>query len=71
MDNGSRVNREVYARFCGRLEVKFLRPTRQSFWSVAVTLAGIELMHMIAKGQMKRARGTHQSIVDQLYSLAT
>src|SRR4051794_31824301 len=25
----SRVNREVYARFCGRLEVKFLRPTRQ------------------------------------------
>src|SRR3954471_6285848 len=24
----SRVNREVYARFCGRLEVKFLRPTR-------------------------------------------
>ena len=26
----SRVNREVYARFCGRLEVKSLRPTRQS-----------------------------------------
>src|SRR3954454_5510346 len=25
----SRVNREVYARFCGRLEVKFLRPTRR------------------------------------------
>jgi hypothetical protein len=25
----SRVNREVYARFCGRLEVKFLRPTQQ------------------------------------------
>src|SRR3954447_4299736 len=25
----SRGNREVYARFCGRLEVKFLRPTRQ------------------------------------------
>src|SRR4051794_16699972 len=26
----SRVNREVYARFCGRLEVKFLRPTRRT-----------------------------------------
>src|SRR3954468_8182714 len=25
----SRVNREVYARFCGRLEVKSLRPTRR------------------------------------------
>src|SRR3954464_12580665 len=25
----SRVNREVYARFGGRLEVKFLRPTRR------------------------------------------
>ena len=25
----SRVKRELYARFCGRLEVKFLRPTRQ------------------------------------------
>ena len=25
----SRVNREVYVRFCGRLEVKFLRPTRR------------------------------------------
>ena len=23
------LNREVYARFCGRLEVKFLRPTRR------------------------------------------
>jgi len=29
MAGTSRVNREVYARFCGRLEVKFLRPTRQ------------------------------------------
>lgn len=28
MAETSRVNREVYARFCGRLEVKFLRPTR-------------------------------------------
>jgi S1-C subfamily serine protease len=29
MAGTSRVNREVYARFCGRLEVQFLRPTRQ------------------------------------------
>jgi putative transposase len=25
----------------------------KSFWSAAATLAGIELMHMIRKGQMK------------------
>ena len=29
MAGTSRVNREVYARFCGRLEVKSLRPTRR------------------------------------------
>jgi hypothetical protein len=28
MAGTSRVNREIYARFCGRLVVKFLRPTR-------------------------------------------
>jgi hypothetical protein len=28
MAGTSRVNREVYARFCGRLVVKFHRPTR-------------------------------------------
>ncbi len=27
MDNGSRVNREIYARFCERLRVKAPRPT--------------------------------------------
>ena len=26
----------------------------KSFWSAAITLAGIELMHMIRKGQLKR-----------------
>jgi putative transposase len=35
--------------------VKFLRPTRQSFWSAAVTLAGIELMHMIRESQLLQA----------------
>jgi hypothetical protein len=28
-------------------------------------------MHTIAKGQTKCARGTHPSVVDQLYELAT
>jgi len=27
----------------------------KSLWSAAVTLAGIELMHMIRKGQLKAA----------------
>ncbi len=30
MAGTSRINREVYVRFCGRLEVEFLRPTRRS-----------------------------------------
>ena len=32
MDNGSRVNREIYARFCERLEVKSLWPTYHNSW---------------------------------------
>jgi hypothetical protein len=31
MAGTSRVNREIYARFCGRLVVKFHRPTRQPY----------------------------------------
>jgi putative transposase len=48
--------------------VKFLRPTRQSFWSAAVTLAGIELMHMIRKGQLLLAGELCPA--RQFYSLA-
>jgi len=36
-----------------------------------ILLAGIEIMHMIAKGQMKCARGIHPSRTDQFYDLAT
>ena len=37
----------------------------KSFWSAAITLAGIELMHMIRKGH----NGT-RTPVQQFYSLA-
>ena len=41
----------------------------KSFWSAAITLAGIELMHMIRKGQLK---GSGKSCpAQQFYSLAT
>jgi transposase-like protein len=40
----------------------------QSFWSAAVTLVGIELMHMIRKGQLL-ARGKLRP-AQQFYSLA-
>jgi putative transposase len=41
----------------------------KSFWSASITLAGIELMHMIRKGQLK---GSGQSRpAQQFYSLAT
>jgi putative transposase len=41
----------------------------KSFWSASVTLTGIELMHMIRKGQVK-ATGRLRS-AQQFYSLAT
>ena len=43
----------------------------KTFRCARILLAGIEIMHMIAKGQMKRARGTHPSAADQFYELAT
>ena len=41
----------------------------KSFWSAAVTLAGIELMHMIRKGQLKAAGCLCPA--QQFYSLAS
>ncbi|WOD14255.1 IS6 family transposase [Paraburkholderia kirstenboschensis] len=43
----------------------------KTFRCAQILLAGIEIMHMIAKGQMKCARGTYPSTVDQFYELAT
>ena len=41
----------------------------KSFWSTAVTLTGIELMHMIRKGQLKAAGCLCPA--QQFYSLAS
>ncbi|KJK23999.1 integrase [Burkholderiaceae bacterium 16] len=41
------------------------------FRCARILLGGIEVMHMIVKGQMKYARGTNPSAADQFYSLAT
>jgi putative transposase len=41
----------------------------KTFRCARILLAGIEVMHMIAKGQMKCARGTHPSAADQFYDL--
>ncbi|MFM0351594.1 transposase [Paraburkholderia sp. RL17-347-BIC-D] len=43
----------------------------KTFRCVRILPGGIEVMHMIAKGQMKCARGTHPSAADQFYELAT
>ena len=40
----------------------------KSFWSAAITLAGIELMHMIRKGQLKGRAKSRPA--QQFYSLA-
>lgn len=42
----------------------------KTFRCARILLAGIELMHMIAKGQMKCARGNHPSAAEQFYDLA-
>ena len=42
----------------------------QSFHSARVTLQGIELMHMIKKGQMITVDGRNFSAAEQFYSLA-
>ena len=42
----------------------------KGFHSARTTLRGIELMHMIKKGQMIMAVGTNLSAAGQFYSLA-
>ena len=42
----------------------------KTFRCARILLGGIEVMHMITKGQMKCARGTHPSAADQFYDLA-
>jgi putative transposase len=42
----------------------------KSFWSARRTLAGIERMHMLKKGQLLAADGRQLSAAEQLYSLA-
>ena len=43
----------------------------KTFRCARILLVGIELMHMIAKGQMHCARAIHPSAADQFYDLAT
>ncbi|OTP75022.1 Mobile element protein [Caballeronia sordidicola] len=42
----------------------------KSFRCTHVILDGIELMHMIAKGQMKSDGGRHRSVAELFYDLA-
>jgi putative transposase len=43
----------------------------KTFRCARILLGGIEIMHMIAKGQMKCSRGPRPSAADQFYDLAT
>jgi putative transposase len=42
----------------------------KSFWSARCTLAGIEVMHAIRKGQLAATRNDRQTPAEQFYSLA-
>ena len=41
-----------------------------SFWSARILIGGIEIMHMIGKGQMDWPAGSIMSAADQFYNLA-
>ena len=41
-----------------------------SFWAAQSTLAGIEVMHMIRKGQLQHGDGEEQTPAEQFYALA-
>jgi putative transposase len=43
----------------------------KDFRCARIILSGIEVMHMIRKGQMKTEDGTHPSAAEQFYSMAT
>lgn len=43
----------------------------KSFWSAAITLAGIEIMHMIRKGQLGNIKERASSAANRFYSLAS
>lgn len=43
----------------------------KSFWSAAKISAGIETMHMVKKGQLRRPSGLPSTRADHFYSLAT
>ena len=42
----------------------------KSFWAASKVLAGIELMHMIRKGQLSAEKGKERSFAEQFYALA-
>jgi len=42
----------------------------KSFWAAKAVLAGIELMHMIRKGQLSAEKGKDLSFAEQFYALA-
>jgi len=42
----------------------------KSFWSARCALAGIEVMHMIQKGQLEGSDGRTQTAAEQFYALA-
>jgi len=41
----------------------------KDFRCARIILSGIELMHMIRKGQMRVKEGTHPSVAEQFYSM--
>ena len=42
----------------------------KSFWAARCTLAGIEVMHAIRKGQLLTAENERQTPAEQFYALA-
>ena len=67
MAGTSRVNREIYARICGRLEVRFLRPTRRCGNGVMARLLG----HRQTKGTDQTSQTYCYRATSLLYRIET
>jgi hypothetical protein len=62
---------KVKSRFGDEENVVFCPVAKQSpFWTAQCTLAGIEVMHMIKKGQLVHDGEQARTPADQFYALA-
>jgi transposase, IS6 family len=64
------VNREIHARFCGRLEVKSLRPTRRAYLYRAVDSRGQTIDFLLsARRDAEAAKRSFRETIGQPHTV--